>query len=72
MDEVDDPLAVVAAVGDAFAALDDALEEIAVPRLRAIARLRAEGWTYERLAQVSGLSKGRIAQLAREAARRGL
>ena len=67
-----DPLAVIAAVGDTFAALDDAVAQIALPRLRAIAQLRRQGWSYDRIAATTELSKGRVAQLAREAQRRGL
>lgn len=72
LSELGDPLAVIAAVGDTFAALDDALAEIALPRLRAIAQLRRQGWSYDRLAAATDLSKGRVAQLAREAQQRGL
>lgn len=72
LDALDEPLAVIAAVGDTFAALDDALAEIALPRLRAIALLRRQGWSYDRLAAATDLSKGRVAQLAREAQQRGL
>jgi DNA-directed RNA polymerase specialized sigma24 family protein len=72
LSELGDPLAIIAAVGDTFAALDDALAEIALPRLRAIAQLRRQGWSYDRLAAATDLSKGRVAQLAREAQQRGL
>ncbi|GAB3868878.1 hypothetical protein GCM10028801_45440 [Nocardioides maradonensis] len=69
---IEAPLDAVAAVGEVFNGLDDVLDELSVPRLRAIARLRAEGWSYERIAESTRLSKGRVAQLAREAKRRGL
>ena len=72
LEELDTPLQVIAAVGDTFAALDDALAEIAVPRLRAIAELRRLGWSYDRIAEETRLSKGRVAQLSREARRRRL
>ena len=49
-----------------LAALDDALAEIALLRLRAIAELRRQGWSYDRIADAKSLSKGRVAQLARE------
>lgn len=70
--DVSEPLAVIEAVGDTFAALDDALAELAMPRLRAIAKLREDGWSYDRIAAATNLSKGRVAQLAREAARQRL
>lgn len=66
------PVAAIDAVGDVYAALDDALAELALPRLRAVAHLRAEGWSYDRIALATNLSKGRVAQLARDARARGL
>lgn len=69
---LEEPLAVIEAVGDTFAALDDALAEIALLRLRAIAELRRQGWSYDRIADATSLSKGRVAQLAREARTRHL
>lgn len=42
--EPEEPLAVIAAVGDVFASLDDALAELALPRLKAVADLRRQGW----------------------------
>ena len=68
LDAVEEPFAVT----DTFAVLDDALEAIALPRLRAIAELRRQGWSYDKLAAATDLSKGRVAQLAREARARGL
>lgn len=59
-------------VGDTFAALDEAMRQLAMPRLEAIAELRREGWSYDRIAAETTLSKGRVAQLAREAKSRGL
>lgn len=61
------PVAAVRAVGDVFAALDDALLELGQPRLQAISTLRQDGWSYDRIAAAVGLSKGRVAQLVREA-----
>lgn len=72
LSQIDGPVATIEAVGNTFAALDDALAEIAVVRLRAVAHLRGEGWSYSRIAQASGLTKQRVAQLAREATDRGL
>lgn len=66
------PFRAIEAVGNAFAALDDALDQLAVPRLKAIAELRRQGWSYDRIADDTTLSKPRVAQLAREAKRRGL
>src|SRR5690348_462980 len=67
--DLEDPLAVIAAVGDTFASLDDAVAEIALPRLKAVAELRRDGWSYDRIAEATELSKGRAAQLARKARR---
>ena len=66
------PLETIAAMGDTYAALDDALDAVALPRLRAIAQLRAQGWSYDRIAAATDLSKGRVAQLARAARERDL
>lgn len=57
----------VRAVGDFFAALDAELEKVAAVRLRAIAELRSQGMTYQRIADVTDLSYPRVAQLARDA-----
>ena len=54
---------VTIAVGDAFAALDRELEMLADVRLKAIRQLRSQGWSYDRIAEATGLSKGRVAQL---------
>ncbi|GAA2735251.1 hypothetical protein GCM10009867_17130 [Pedococcus aerophilus] len=72
LDEPTEPLAVIAGVGEVFASLDDALAELALPRLKAIADLRRQGWSYDRIAAETKLSKGRVAQLAREAKTRRL
>ena len=61
-----DPIAVIVAVGDAYAALDAEMEQLARVRIRAVAELRAEGWSYERIAHATGLSKARVAQLAKD------
>lgn len=72
LDGLEEPLAVIEAVGDTFAAVDDALAELALPRLRAIAELRRQGWSYDKIADATQLSKGRVAQLARDAHARRL
>ena len=70
--EPEDPLVVIAGVGNVFATLDDALAELALPRLVAVAQLRRQGWSYDKIAAETNLSKGRVAQLAREAKARKL
>lgn len=65
LENVGGPAAVVRAVGDAFAALDGELEQLSQVRLRAVGHLRGEGWTYQRIADATGLSLARVAQLAR-------
>jgi len=66
LDSIDDPASQVIAVGDAFAAFDHELERIAEVRLDAIRTLRETGWSYDRIAAATGLSKGRAAQLSRD------
>jgi len=68
---LDDPITVVKAIGDAFAAVDAELERFARVRLGAVNELRRAGWSYDRIATATGLSKERVAQLSREATRRG-
>jgi hypothetical protein len=63
---LEDPVRRIKAVGDAFAALDGELARIAQVRLAAVRELRRAGWSYDRLAAATGLSKGRIAQLCRD------
>ncbi len=65
-EEVGDDINIVLAVGNAFAALDAELERIAKVRLRAVRRLRRQGWSYERIAAASGLSNARVAQLSKD------
>src|SRR5690349_4642321 len=66
LNDLDDEVSIVRAVGDAFAALDSELERIARVRLRAVHRLRRQGWSYDRIAEATGLSKGRVAQLSKD------
>ncbi|WP_457253619.1 hypothetical protein [Pedococcus sp. P5_B7] len=61
---------IIRAVGDMFAALDAELERIALVRLRAVRRLRAQGWSYDRIAEATDLSKGRVAQLSKDPRRK--
>jgi hypothetical protein len=68
----EDPATTIEAVGDVFAALDDELAALVLPRLRAVAALRRQGWSYDRIVAATSLSKSRVAQLAREARERDL
>lgn len=70
--EIEGPVAMVEAVGNVFAALDDALEAISLVRLHAVVALRRDGWSYARIAAATGLTKQRVGQLVHEAAARGL
>jgi uncharacterized protein YerC len=72
LNALDDDLATIRATGEVFNALDDAILAIGEPRLRALVRLRAQGWSYNRLVDATGLSKTRVAQLVREARARDL
>lgn len=62
---LDDAADAVRTVGDLFAQLDFELEVLAEVRLHAVQRLRRDGWTYARIAEATGLSEPRVAQLAR-------
>jgi DNA-directed RNA polymerase specialized sigma24 family protein len=64
---LDDPISQVRAVGDFFAALDEELEKVAEVRLAAVTALRRQGMSYDRIAEATGLSKPRVAQLSRDA-----
>jgi DNA-directed RNA polymerase specialized sigma24 family protein len=66
LEALSDPVDIVTGVGDTFAALDAELERIAKIRLKAVRRLRRDGWSYDRIAAVTGLSKGRVAQLSKD------
>jgi hypothetical protein len=72
LEGLDDDLATIRATGEVFNALDDAILAIGEPRLRALVRLRGQGWSYNRLVEATGLSKTRVAQLVREAQDRGI
>ncbi|WP_028643543.1 hypothetical protein [Nocardioides sp. URHA0020] len=68
---IEDPAEAVRAVTEAFMALDDALEAVAEPRLRAIAQLYRTSRSYQTVAIATGLSKARVAQLVRAAKQQG-
>ena len=72
LEDVGDDLETIRATGEVFNALDDAILTIGEPRLQALARLRARGWSYNRLVEATGLSKTRVAQLVKEARVRGI
>lgn len=72
LDALDDDVASIRATGEVFNALEDAILVIGEPRLRALVLLRAQGWSYNRLVDATGLSKTRVAQLVREARARGI
>jgi DNA-directed RNA polymerase specialized sigma24 family protein len=61
---VPDPVAVIQTVGATFAAIDVELERLAAVRLVAVRDLREDGWSYDRIAAATGLSKGRVQQLS--------
>ena len=68
--DLPDPVDTIRGVSAAFSAMDVELGRFATVRLEAIAKLRAEGWSYDRIADATGLSKGRVAQLVWELQRR--
>ncbi|WP_297782763.1 hypothetical protein [Aeromicrobium sp.] len=59
----------IKAVNDFFAQLDLELEQFADVRLEAVRELRAQGWSYDRIAAATSLSKARVAQLVKETGR---
>jgi DNA-directed RNA polymerase specialized sigma24 family protein len=63
--KVEDPVEAIRAVGDFNAQLDLELEFIVDVRRHAVRALREDGWTYQRIAEATGLSEARVAQLAR-------
>ncbi|WP_311208457.1 MULTISPECIES: hypothetical protein [unclassified Aeromicrobium] len=62
-----DPADRVRAVNDFFAQLDAEMEPFAEVRLEAVAELRALGLSYDAVAESTGMSKARAAQLSRMA-----
>lgn len=68
--DLPDPVDTIRGVRDAFAAMEVELGQLATVRLEAIAKLREQGWSYDRIAEAGGLSKGRVAQLVWELQRR--
>jgi len=66
LESLADLVDIVTGVGNTFAALDAELERIAKVRLKAVHRLRHDGWSYDRIAAVSGLSKDRVARLSKD------
>lgn len=70
LQELPDPVDTIRGVGDAFAALDEELARFADVRLKAVDALRDQGWSYDKIAAETGLSKGRVAQLVWELQRR--
>lgn len=59
----------IKAVNDFFAQLDLELEPFGDTRLEAVSELRAQGWSYDRISEETGLSKARVAQLVKAAGR---
>ena len=49
-----------------FAAIDLELERVAKVRLKAVREMRRGGWSYNQIAEATGLSKGRVAQLVKD------
>jgi uncharacterized protein YerC len=66
---IDGAVEQVKTVNDFFAQLDVELEQFTDVRFDAASQLRAEGMSYDRTAEATGLSKARVARLARAAQR---
>jgi len=62
-----DSATLIRTVGLILAAMDDELRRFSVMRAIAVASLRDNGTSYDRIATRTGLSKARVAQLSRAA-----
>lgn len=62
-----DPLAQISAASVLMAALEEETVQLAQLRIAAVLELRRSGWSLGRIADATGLSKARIAQIARDA-----
>lgn len=65
LEGVGDTVDRIRAINDFFAGIDRELENVAALRLADMGDLRDRGWSYDRIAEVTGLSKARVAQLLR-------
>lgn len=65
MEAIPEPAARVAALSAVILALDSRVDLVARARLRDLRLLRDNGWSYQRIALRTGLSKSRVAQLSR-------
>lgn len=70
LDEVTDAAARMTAQSRLIVDLEAHIDRLSRDRLGEIAGLREEGWSYQRIAMRSGLSKSRVAQLSRAAEER--
>lgn len=66
LEKIVDPSQTVVAVTDFFNALDGPLEQLAHRRRQAISAMYDDLGSYARVAEATGLSKSRVAQLYRE------
>lgn len=68
VNRIDEPATIISAVNTFMAAMEQELGRFGTIRLSAVAALRQQGTSYDRIAASTGLSKSRVAQLARPAA----
>lgn len=66
LQDIEEPQARARAVGDLFAALDTELARIAQVRYAAVREMRRQPMSYQSIADASGLSKGRVAQVLKD------
>jgi len=66
LSDLEDPAARVRAVNNVLAAVEEELAALAVIRIEAVLDLRRQGWSLDRIARETGLSKARVAQIARD------
>lgn len=65
-EDLEDPVARISAVSAVLAAVEEVLAVLAQLRIVAVHQLRADGWSLDRIARATGLSKARVAQIARD------
>lgn len=65
VDRINEPAMIISAVNTFMAAMEQELGRFGTMRLSAVAALRQQGASYDRIAASTGLSKSRVAQLAR-------
>jgi len=66
LERLPDPVTRIVAANLVMAAVDEELSTLAQIRIAAVHELRGLGWSLGRIAAATGLSKARVAQIARD------